>query len=313
MFFSVIIPLYNKADVILRTLESVARQTFHDFELIVVDDGSTDSGGNVVLEFARNVTFPVKLIRQENAGVSAARNRGANESRGNFLAMLDGDDIWLPFHLEDLFEVYMQFPAAKVISTAFASGNRYKAGKANVLRYSVFDYPDGGYPICSDTLAVEREYFISIGGYNVRFRNFEDRELYYRMADDIGDFYANTRVSALYLHDAKEGAHVATSHGFAQCAYMSFAVERIKDGKASERMKQCVARSAFNYIRGDIVRGKWDSIEELNILYPEIARILPLVGSYDWHKNRSLIRALCIANWLWINLARMVNKSLRSR
>ena len=308
MFFSVIIPLYNKADVISRTLESVGQQTFRDFELIVIDDGSTDSGGDVVDSFSKNASFPITLIRQENCGVSAARNRGANESHGRYLAMLDGDDVWLPFHLADLYEVYRQYPSAKVISTAFASSVGYRINEQRVHRYNIFDYPDGGYPICSDTLAVDREYFLSIGGYDVRYRNFEDRELYYRMAEDIGDFYANMRISALYLHDAREGAHVIVSQGFSKCAYMAFAAERIKEGKASEKMRRCVALSAFNYVRGDIVRGNWVSIEELAVLYPEIIESLPWISIIDWNKHRFLTRALCIISWSWINIFRRIKK-----
>jgi len=95
---SVIVPLYNKAPYVRRALDSVAAQTFGDFELIVVDDGSTDEGASVVESFGDG---RVRLIRQENTGPGAARNRGINEARGEVLAFLDADDEWLPTYLEE--------------------------------------------------------------------------------------------------------------------------------------------------------------------------------------------------------------------
>ncbi len=95
---SVIIPCYNRADKIIASAMSVLNQTYHDLELIIVDDGSTDNTADVVsaMEDQR-----VRYIRQpENMGACAARNRGTDESRGEYIAFQDSDDIWLPDKLE---------------------------------------------------------------------------------------------------------------------------------------------------------------------------------------------------------------------
>ena len=94
---SVIVPLFDKADYIGRALTSISGQTFADFEVIVVDDGSTDGGPEIV---ARHADSRLRLVSQQNRGPGAARNRGVEESRGLLLAFLDADDEWLPNYLE---------------------------------------------------------------------------------------------------------------------------------------------------------------------------------------------------------------------
>ena len=117
MRVSVIIPLFNKAPYIERALESVASQTFRDFELIVVDDGSTDDGPARVEKFSDP---RLRLIRQENAGPGSARNRGLREAKGEFVAFLDADDEWLPnFLLESVRLLDLHAEAAAVTSGYF--------------------------------------------------------------------------------------------------------------------------------------------------------------------------------------------------
>lgn len=95
---SVIVPLYNKAPYVRRALDSISRQTFSDFEVIVVDDGSTDEGQALVSAYGDE---RVRLFAQVNLGPGAARNRGIAEARGELVAFLDADDEWLPDYLEE--------------------------------------------------------------------------------------------------------------------------------------------------------------------------------------------------------------------
>lgn len=95
---SVVIPLYNKAPYVRRTLESISRQTFSDFEVIVVDDGSTDEGPRLVSEYP-DPRF--RVIAEANTGPGSARNRGIREARGDYIAFLDADDEWAPSYLEE--------------------------------------------------------------------------------------------------------------------------------------------------------------------------------------------------------------------
>jgi glycosyltransferase involved in cell wall biosynthesis len=106
-FFSVIIPVFNRADILEQALRSVLEQTFQDFEIVVVDDGSHDRPEDVVAK----VNDPrIRLLRQPNAGGAAARNKGFDEARGRFVALLDSDDRFLPRHLENMARVFQTDP-----------------------------------------------------------------------------------------------------------------------------------------------------------------------------------------------------------
>ncbi|MGD0199377.1 MAG: glycosyltransferase family 2 protein [Bryobacteraceae bacterium] len=97
MRVSVIVPLYNKAKYVMRALASIAGQTCGDYEVIVVDDGSTDGSGELAAGFG-DARF--RVVQQANAGPGAARNRGVAEAQGDLIAFLDADDAWLPEYLE---------------------------------------------------------------------------------------------------------------------------------------------------------------------------------------------------------------------
>jgi len=110
--FSVVIPLYNKANYIQNCLESVLKQTHKDFEVILVNDGSTDGSETVVQRFQDS---RIRLVHQENKGASAARNKGISLAKHEWIALIDADDYWYPNHLEELQNTIEQFPKADVI------------------------------------------------------------------------------------------------------------------------------------------------------------------------------------------------------
>lgn len=93
---SVIVPAYNAEDTLAETLESISAQTHRAIEVLVVDDGSTDGTADLADRYAREKDARVRLIRQENAGVAAARNKGAAQARSDLLAFVDADDLWAP-------------------------------------------------------------------------------------------------------------------------------------------------------------------------------------------------------------------------
>ena len=110
---SVIIPTFNRSGMLKEAVDSVLAQDFRNFELIVVDDGSTDNTPQLLDGYAENIT----VLRQKNAGVSAARNRGIRSASGQLIAFLDSDDLWLPQKLSKQVDFFISTPDARVCQT----------------------------------------------------------------------------------------------------------------------------------------------------------------------------------------------------
>jgi glycosyltransferase involved in cell wall biosynthesis len=135
---SVIVPLYNKARYVRRCLDSILEQTFGDFEVTVIDDGSTDEGPQIVETY----TDPrIRLLRQQNAGPGGARNRAAQEARGDLIAWLDADDAWDPVYLAESVRI-MDRLGEEVASLTWAM-MELPAGISTALRWQRIGIPDG--------------------------------------------------------------------------------------------------------------------------------------------------------------------------
>ena len=122
-FFSVVIPLYNKAESIISTLDSILGQSFRDFEILIVDDGSTDNSCQVVEQYidSRQPEQSIRLIRKKNGGVASARNRGIMESSGKYIALIDADDLWLEHYLSTQAELIKDFPNKALYYTCYSA------------------------------------------------------------------------------------------------------------------------------------------------------------------------------------------------
>ncbi len=114
--YSVVIPLYNKAEYIQRTIKSALKQNFQDFEVIVVDDGSTDDSQEQAQQAASD---KVRIIPQENQGTAAARNTGIQHACGEYIAFLDADDEWGPHYLETIDRLTEAYPQSDIFVTAY--------------------------------------------------------------------------------------------------------------------------------------------------------------------------------------------------
>lgn len=136
--FSVVIPLYNKEDVILRTISSVLTQTLQEFEVIIVNDGSTDKSVEIIKDFFTDDRL--KIIEQKNQGVSAARNTGIRNAKNEYIAFLDADDEWLPTFLETVCSAIKKYPNAGFFGTASWHRNLLTGESSNstIKKYAGF-------------------------------------------------------------------------------------------------------------------------------------------------------------------------------
>lgn len=116
-FFSVIIPLYNKQNYVENALQSIIRQSFTDFEIIIVNDSSTDKSVEKIIPF---LSDKIRLIHHDNnKGLSAARNTGIKNAKANYITFLDADDLWKPHFLETIYNLITEFPEATIFATNY--------------------------------------------------------------------------------------------------------------------------------------------------------------------------------------------------
>ena len=189
-FFSIIIPLYNKEGYVGDTLESVRTQQYDDYELVVVDDGSTDGGPALVESYAAKDTR-IRLITQENGGVSVARNRGMSEARGTYYAFLDADDSWAPEHLAELKALAEAYPEAAMLGTAYQRCFNSGPSASLVLAHlegqrglvdDYFKYVAQAQFIYTSSIAVAAWAMQDVPGFPEGVRNGEDLDLWTRLA-----------------------------------------------------------------------------------------------------------------------------------
>ena len=180
---SVVIPLYNKEKSIISTLQTVLKQTFQNFEIIIVDDGSTDYS---VEEVNKVMDNRIRLIHQINAGVSAARNRGIEEAKGEFIAFLDADDEWKPEYLETQYKLAQKYSECSV----FACNYEFKDIEGNItstiikklpfvekegILSNYFEVASCSHPpLWTSAVMVKKDAIQLIGGFPVGVKSGED-------------------------------------------------------------------------------------------------------------------------------------------
>jgi glycosyltransferase involved in cell wall biosynthesis len=146
MRVSIIVPLYNKGRWIRRALDSIAGQTFADFEVIVVDDGSSDDGPDIVTAY-RDPRF--RLIRQSNAGPGSARNRGVAEAKSELLAFLDADDEWFPNYLADSIDFIEKL--GQCVTSVSSGYIEYPSGVSRESMWQARGVREGAFRLSPDT------------------------------------------------------------------------------------------------------------------------------------------------------------------
>lgn len=203
---SVVIPLYNKEQSITSTLESVLAQTYKDFEIIVVNDGSTDNSVDVVRAIDDD---RIVFISQENQGVSAARNTGIIAAKGEYVAFLDGDDLWHPEYLETLVRLISDYPNATLYGIGYSKINDNKL-PINVQSTSMrgeIETPWENYVgyWTGSSSSSSRELLLKAGMFDTRMTHGEDIDMWWRLLL-MGNGAWDNRILAYYRQNAENRA-----------------------------------------------------------------------------------------------------------
>ena len=189
MKFSIIIPLYNKAPYVKKALETVCAQTYREYEIIVINDGSTDNSAIIAEDYLNGVEgISYKILSQQNAGVSAARNNGVAQASGDYIAFLDADDWWEPTFLEKMAQHIEDYPEAGLYASNYMY---YKPGKTRVavknIETGYFNYPKAYYegdamPVCTGATMIPRRVMDETGGFPLGIKLGEDFLLWAKIA-----------------------------------------------------------------------------------------------------------------------------------
>ena len=200
---SVVIPLYNKESSIESTIQSVLKQSYQNFEIIVVDDGSTDNSVDYVKTYNDK---RIRLIPKENGGVSSARNEGIRQAQYEYIAFLDADDLWKPTYLEELVKLITDFPEASLWGTGYEFLINNKSSRAEKSLPDNFrgiiqnPWSSVAHSYCTTTSCCRRQSLLTIGMFDERISYGEDIDVWWRLMLNYPAAYYNKSL-AIYRFD----------------------------------------------------------------------------------------------------------------
>lgn len=262
---SVVIPLYNKQLSIKSTIQSVLNQTYRDFEIIVVNDGSTDDSAKVVESISDN---RVHIVSQSNQGVSAARNRGITEANNEWIAFLDGDDLWKENHLEEVMKMIDLFPDEKVYVTSFEYSDnremfRHKRQTSISKIENYFKETMQESLIWTGIVIINKECFKKVGNFNIELNRGEDTDLWVRLARNY-NIVKSSVITATYRVEAEN--RTTLSKDLESTYIYIINLDEIEDVDEKKYFKEMIANRLYQYARSKDL----NNFKKLKKKYPSI-------------------------------------------
>ena len=293
---TVIIPLYNKEQEVERTLRSVIEQSLAPHEIIVIDDGSTDRSAAIVEEIIKqHPDTGIRLIRQPNRGVSAARNRGIQEAQTEYVALLDADDCWLSGYIAEVCRLMEYYPAADAYSTAFDIVSGTKRTKAPTpLNEGIIEPAtealQGRYPIIPSTATLKRSTLLTIGGFPEGMRLGEDQWVWIRMVA-MGAQFAYSPLSLVRYSRTAENR----SASIYRKEQSKHSIEELYSAEQGEILNEYIARVGIGKAITQSVRGGTEDAQRA-------------IAAFGYtRRNRRQLRRLRLLNSLPCALRPIVN------
>ncbi|GJQ50989.1 MAG: glycosyl transferase [Candidatus Kuenenia stuttgartiensis] len=254
---SVIIPTYNGSRFIKETIQSALDQTYRNLEIIVIDDGSTDNTPEIVKSTNNQ---KVTYIRQENAGAAMARNLGINISKGEYIAFLDHDDLWLPHKLERQLLLFGKNPMVAMVysDTFIIDENNFVTGKfsqkTKFFRGMIFKELFLSCFITILTVIIKRSVFIEIGPF-LPFKISEEYDLYLKCAAKYSIDYINEPLAKYRIHESNTSKNYETEASDCIKIYNFWKNhEGITEYNIDELISKATAKTYYNAFKNAIRR-----------------------------------------------------------
>lgn len=264
--FSVVVPLYNKMRYIEKTVQSVLKQTFQDFEIIIVDDGSKDDSYKVVCDIAKE-NKKVKVIKQENTGVAVARNTGIENAVGDYIAFLDADDLWKENYLETIYSLINKYTQSDIFVTAydiFFSDNK--------INHSTVKCPDDGIEksywktfantydfVWTSATTIRRQALIEAGMFTPGEKIGQDLDMWARVACNNPLVAWSSKSCVIYNRSADENARTRVKVAYPK-AFLTVLEKEMKNSRWSEEERYWMGKKydkkMIVYVFTTIMAGK---------------------------------------------------------
>jgi glycosyltransferase involved in cell wall biosynthesis len=262
-FISIVIPTYNRASFLKEAIDSVLSQTYRNFELIVVDDGSTDDTPKLLSSYGEKI----KVIKKANKGPSAARNRGIKAAKGGWIAFLDSDDVWKPGKLEKQVQFIKDNPEIKICQTEeiwIRNGKRVNPRKKHEM-HSGWIY-EQCLPLCivsPSSVMIHRDVFEKVGLFDETMLACEDYDLWLRIAPHYPICLVREKLIVKQGGHADQQSHVISSLDLLRIKAM---VKSLESGGLNESQYEAALlelnKKCGVYGNGCIKRGKKEEGEK---------------------------------------------------
>lgn len=287
---SIVIPLYNKAPHIQRTLDSVLNQTIQNFEVIVVGGNSTDGGEDIVQAYTDK---RIRLIKELGTGVSAARNQGVSEAKADLIAFLDADDEWLPEFLETILALRNKYPNAGLYGTGRIVV-KYDEQTPALCHPELGDrlldsyYKEKntfvGMVISTSSSAVDKKIFQSINGWAENMRRAEDEDLFARLAYVSDVAYSPKPLAIHYLDTVNNSRGILSDM---DSPFLEIVSHEYKSGLLSHKditnlllyADRLRVGTALRYLHTDLSKSHWNINNIISKKYRYLLKVIYILVS----------------------------------
>jgi len=304
VFFSVIIPTFNREKLIRATLDSVFHQSFDDYEVIVVDDGSTDDTINALEEYGDKI----KILKQENQGSGEARNQGIKIAQGKYIVFLDSDDLWFPWTLTTFYQAiteqgFPEFVAGKCMTFSHEDevttiqplplsvrgfNDYYSSNKENIW------IPNGGVAINSDILR-------KVGGFTKQWINAEDSDLWLKLGTAKGFAFIESPLLLAYRQHIntavsdKTKTYTGISYLIQQETTDQYPGEKTRQKERLEILTRHIRPVSLECLRTGKIKKGWE-------LYKQ---------TFSWHIQ--LRRSRYLIGFLWLIITAIISYCIKNK